>query len=98
MGIEYRILCAARGLPAMVQFLQRMGGQSSYEHPDRFEFRFASTDSNVMPDATVIVESESIYFLDSLGDRAQVALLFHAVIDEALTYADESDSTTVTAL
>ena len=82
----------------MAQLLQRMGGLSSEKRPERFEFRFSSTGSNVMPDATVVVESESIYFLDSLGDRAQIALLFRRVIDEALTYPDESDSITVTTL
>lgn len=78
--------------------LRRHGGQPSSQFPSQIEFRFRHTQHNAMPDATVIVETESIYFLDNCGDQEQVAVLFRQIIDEALTYSDSSDSVVITSL
>ena len=98
MGIEYRISCSAEGLPKIVELLRRLGGQPSQEFPTHIEFRLAKSSVHEMPDATIIVESEGIYFCDHCGARDQVAVIFRRVIDEALTFSGTSDSVVITSL
>jgi hypothetical protein len=78
--------------------LHRLGGQPSAQFPAQIEFRFGQCLPTEMPDATVVVDSEGIYFVDSCGDRQQVAVLFRKIIDEALTFSDSSDSVVITGL
>ena len=98
MGIEYRVSCAPKGLPKIGELLLRLGGQPSPQFPTQIEFRFRQCRPDEMPDATVVVESEGIYFLDHCGERQQVAVLFRQIIDEALTFSDSSDSVVITSL
>ena len=94
MGIEYRVSCVPEGLPKVGELLRRLGGQ----FPTQIEFRFRPCRSDEMPDATVVVEPERIYFLDHCRERQQVAVLFRQIIDEALTFSDSSDSVVITSL
>ncbi len=98
MGTEYRISCAPEALPRIAELLCRLGGQRSVETPPQIEFRFRPDRPAESPDVTVVVESESIYFLDHCGDRQQSALLFRQVIDCALKFSDSSDSVVITSL
>ena len=98
MGIEYRISCAPKGLPKVGELLRRLGGQPSPQFPTRIEFRYRPCRPDEMPDATVVLETEGIYFLDGCGESERVALLFRHIIDEALTFSDSSDSVVITSL
>jgi hypothetical protein len=98
MGIEYRVSCTAKGLPKIGELLLRLGGQPSSQFPTQIEFRFRPCGPDEMPDATVVVESEGIYFLDGCGGHEQVAVLFRRIVDEALTFSDSSDSVVITSL
>jgi len=98
MGIEYRISCAPEGLPKVRELLLRLGGQPSWQFPAQIEFRFRQCRPDEMPDATVVVETEDIYFLDHGGGHEQAAVLFRRIVDEALTFSDSSDSVMITSL
>ncbi len=98
MGMEYRIFCRPQGQAEVRDSLRRLGGQTSTELPDQFEFHFQPRGSNEMPDASVTIEAESIYFVDYGGERQQVALLLRRIIDDALTSSDSSDSIVITSL
>jgi hypothetical protein len=98
MGIEYRISCAPAGLPKIEELLRRLGGEPSSRFPNQIEFRFRPYQLDEMPDATVAIEPQGIYFLDSCAEREQVAVLFRQIIDEALTFSHPSDSVVVTSL
>ena len=74
-----------------------MGAPSS-EFPAQIEFRFRLCGPEESPDATVVVESESIYFLDHCGECEQTAVLFRRILDEALSFSDSSDSIMITGL
>lgn len=98
MGIEYRISCTAKGLPKIAELLKQLGGQPCSQLPEQINFRFRPSPPTEMPDATVVVEPEGIYFVDHGGDPEQVAVLFRRIVDEALAYADSSDSVVITGL
>lgn len=98
MGIEYRVSCAPEGLPKVGELLRRLGGQPSSQFPTQIEFRFQPCRPDELPDATVVVETEGVYFLDHCGKREQVAVLLRQIIDEALKFSDSSDSVVITSL
>ncbi len=98
MGIEYRVSCAPEGLPKLSELLRRLGGIPSPQSPTRIEFRFRSCRPDEVPDATVVLESGGIYFVDHGGEREHVAVLFRRIVDEALTVSDSSDSIIITSL
>jgi len=98
MGIEYRISFLPEKLPELEQFLRRVGGEPCRDRPERFEFRFRSSQPDEMPDATAIIEAEGLYFCDHCGAREPVAVLFRNIIDEALTLSDSAESVVITGL
>jgi hypothetical protein len=97
MGIEYRISFSPDKIDKLRADLHRFGGHPAPEKPDRFYFSF-SDHAESRPDATVILETNTVYFCDHGGNREKVAFLFRRIVDEALAYSDHTDSIVITGL
>jgi hypothetical protein len=99
MGQEYRIAWKSVDAASARAWLLRRGGKSVvFEKKESFEFRFEDRkDGSTMPDASVALEEDGIYFCDySRGEKS--AAIFREIIDEALTHSDSSDSVLVRSL
>lgn len=80
-------------------WLRRRGGKAVVsEENESFEFRFGDQkDGSTMPDASVALEEDGIYFCDHSRSEKSAAI-FRGLIDEALTHSDSSDSVLVRSL
>ena len=99
MGHEYRIAWKQAHRDDARDWLCRRGGKAVvFEGRESFEFRFdGSADHTKMPDASVILEEEGVYFCDFSGSPGSATIL-RGLIDEALGHSDSSDSVVIQSL
>ena len=92
MGQEYRISSRASALEELKTACIRIGGTQRAEVPDSFEFRSRKDEPvSKMPDASVVLCDDHIWFCDHGGSKEFVAPVFLKLVNVALTHSDWPD-------
>ena len=92
MGQEYRISSRASALKELMALCVRLGGTQATEGTTTFEFRSRKNEpSSAMPDASVHLHEDHIWFCDYGGPKEFVAPVFLKLVNIALRHSDGPD-------
>jgi len=98
MGIEYYFSCTPKALTELEAFLLQSGWKRTEGDPRRFDYWSVPQQPNAWPAATLSLEKTRIYYCDHGGAKEFSAFLFRRVIDQLLTYSDDSDSIVIRSI
>jgi hypothetical protein len=98
MGIEYYFSCTPKALTELEAFLLRTGWERTERDPRCFDYWSVPKQPHAWPDATLSLGEARIYYCDHGGAKEFSAFLFRRVIDQLLTYSDDSDSIVITSI
>lgn len=90
MGLEYQIVCS-QNPDELDKRLRLLHGFSGYDKEHRLYYFRSAENQDVarMPDASVGIEPDGIYFNDHGGDAKLASVVFRRLLDVALAEADE---------
>jgi hypothetical protein len=92
MGQEYRISSRISALEELKTLCLLLGGTHPNGYPTAYEFRSQKNEpSSAMPDASVQLHDDHIWFCDYGGPKEFVAPVFLKLLNVALRHSDGPD-------